>query len=445
MEKSFCMVIIDVNSFIQNQSYIPKLQLGISKINKIVKLINERQIIIYTETLCPQLTDLTSIINILMSLSPSQSYKLAQIQLLDSFIYNSEALLKKCQELVLKNLDFEGQIYAFNLYTFDPGKKRLNRYLATNDVKLLLLLCDDEDEFKRRFLSYKINYLQGDMNQFIKIQIPNMDKDRVEEIKIYTFQNYIIDAKITQVCIKLSENSNNILMLRKYNFDPQDLQELKRVRQLKRQQNQQLVTQLPRAIFEFLFTIANNREFKKQFQQALKTVMCPPKSSNPAPAPVPAPALVSQPQSNSQRIMQMNIPPQKQQQQQQQQQKVKSAAEKLLEFEHKNGITAAQKRHKIKQMLDYEKDRVQIVEKQIFIHRYVAEEHKQFADKAGIYLYECDLCNQYSTLQQWVLQKHQTNCVKVQRAILIAKGELKEDDALNTEEELVFQKAQKCN
>ncbi|KAL4483032.1 hypothetical protein ABPG74_019058 [Tetrahymena malaccensis] len=258
-------VIIDVNSFVQNQSYIPKLQLGISKINKIVKLINERQIIIYTETLCPQLTDFTSIINILKSLPSQQSYQLAQqleqhqeltnrqLKLSDdnqgsnyqiALHYDPEALLKKCQQLVLKNLDFEGQIYAFNLYTFDPDKKRLNRYLATNDVKLLMLLCDDEDELKRRFLSYKINQPQGDMNQFIKIQIPNIDKEVVEDIKIYTFDNYIINAKITQVCIKLSENSNNMLMLRKYNFDPQDLQELKRVRQLKRQQNHQIVTQL---------------------------------------------------------------------------------------------------------------------------------------------------------------------------------------------------------
>ncbi|EAS05656.1 hypothetical protein TTHERM_00713500 (macronuclear) [Tetrahymena thermophila SB210] len=258
-------VIIDVNSFIQNQSYIPKLQLGISKINKIVKLLNEKQIIIYTETLCPQLTDFTSIINILKSLSSSESYQLAQqlekhqeltnrqLKLYDdkkesnqqiALHYDPEVLLKKCQEIVKQNLDFEGQIFAFNLYTFDPDKKRLNRYLATHDVKLLLLLCDDEEELKRRFLSYKINQPQGNMNQFIKIQIPIIDKQVEEEIKIYTFDNYIINSKITQVCIKLSENSNNILMLRKYNFEPQDLQELKRVRQLKRQQHQQIVTQL---------------------------------------------------------------------------------------------------------------------------------------------------------------------------------------------------------
>ncbi|KAL4483034.1 hypothetical protein ABPG74_019060 [Tetrahymena malaccensis] len=50
--------------------------------------------------------------------------------------YDPEALLKKCQELVLKNLDLKGQIYAFNLYTFDTDKMRLYRYLATNDAKL---------------------------------------------------------------------------------------------------------------------------------------------------------------------------------------------------------------------------------------------------------------------------------------------------------------------
>ncbi|KAL4512550.1 hypothetical protein ABPG72_020387 [Tetrahymena utriculariae] len=169
-------VIIDVNSFIQNQSYIPKLQLGTSKINKIVKLINERQIIIYTETLCSQLTDFTSIINILKSLPSSQLCKLAQqleqyreltnrqLKLCDdnkgsnyqiALHYDSKALLKKCQELIFNNLDFQGQIYVFNQYTFDPGKKRLNRYLTSKNFKLLTGL--DKKMRQRVFLMQKFD------------------------------------------------------------------------------------------------------------------------------------------------------------------------------------------------------------------------------------------------------------------------------------------------
>ncbi|KAL4512693.1 hypothetical protein ABPG72_020530 [Tetrahymena utriculariae] len=188
--------------------------------------------------------------------------------------------------------------------------------------------------------------------------------------------------------------------------------------------------------------------------------MCPPKVQNPPPSSAVSDS-VSQNVSGS--SMQMNVP-------QQQQLKGKSDLQKLLDFENRNGISVKHKRQKIDEMLKYEKDRNEKIKKQIqkdsslqgkikclkvdcqkkfkrlsIMHRHVAEEHKLVADKAGIYLYECELCEQYSTLQEGILQKHQIGCARIKRNILISKGELNDDGALNTDEELVFQKAQKYN